>query len=608
MPVCSVDSLTVAPYEDGAAFGDTGAYEVVRGIVRYAVDPDAPASRRVVDLDRAPRDPDGLVRFDSDLVVLRPADPLAGNRGLLYSVANRGAAGSVPLSAGAFSIPGASDRIVPGDAFPLRRGYAVAWSGWQWDVLRGQGMVGLAAPTACGDDGAPIAGPVRVQVLAPASGPRLRLASLALDPDRAPPLPLPPAVLDDSGATLTVRDRPGDGGTVIARDAWRFVDAEHLELDDGFEAGRFYEVVFRTARCPVVGAGFLAVRDAVAWLRHAPVSDGNPLAGRVDFAIATGASQSGRFLRHFLFEGMNVDDEGRAVFDGVHVHIAGGRRGEFNVRYGQPGVMWHGVGDEPPFTTNAHVERQRAVGGVPKVIATNSAAEYWRGDAWFAHGDADTGRDVDDLPEVRHYLLAGVDHLGEIGSFVAAMVPAANRPNGLSAVAPERAIVVALEQWVRDGTPPPPSLVPRVDDGTAVERAPVLASLREHRDACVPDADALPPGRGGAPGLVAAVDDDGNERAGVRLPQLTVPVAAYAGWNVRPSLDGLPALMPDFLGSRFPLPVVEIGRRYPDRADYETRVRTAAAALVEQRLLLDEDVAMVVDAALTAYDESIAGI
>src|SRR6516165_7698025 len=104
MPVCAVASVTIAPYEDGAAFGDTGAYEVVRGILRYAVDPAAPASRRIVDLDRVRLDPDGLVRFESDLVVLRPADPAAGNRGLMYSVANRGAAGSVPLSAGAFSI------------------------------------------------------------------------------------------------------------------------------------------------------------------------------------------------------------------------------------------------------------------------------------------------------------------------------------------------------------------------------------------------------------------------------------------------------------------------------------------------------------------------
>jgi hypothetical protein len=305
---------------------------------------------------------------------------------------------------------------------------------------------------------------------------------------------------------------------------------------------------------------------------------------------------------------MNVDDDGRTVFDGVHVHIAGGRRGEFNSRYGQPGVTWLGVGDDPPFTTNAHLARQRQLGGVPKVIATNSAAEYWRGDAWYTHGDADTGLDVDDAPEVRHYLFAGVDHVGELGGFIAAMAPVANTPNRLSAVACERALVVALEHWVRDGTEPPPSLVPRVDDGTAVERAPVLDFFRDKLGVPTPDAAALPPGRGtAAVARVAAIDDDGNERAGVRMPALTVPIAAYTGWNVRPPLDGLPALMPDFLGSRFPLPGDAVRQRYAGRADYEARVRAAAAALVEQRLLLDDDVAMVVDAALAGYDESTSG-
>ena len=177
----------------------------------------------------------------------------------------------------------------------------------------------------------------------------------------------------------------------------------------------------------MVGAGFLAVRDAASWLRRAGASGGNPLAGRVDFALATGASQSGRFLRHFLSEGMNVDEDANLVFDGVHVHIAGGRRGEFNSRYGQPGVIWRGPGDVPPYTTNGLLERQRAVGGVPKVVATNSAAEYWRGDAWLAHGDATTRTDVDDAADVRHYLLAGVDHLGELGGLMAGMIPAATR-------------------------------------------------------------------------------------------------------------------------------------------------------------------------------------
>jgi hypothetical protein len=603
--VCGIDAISTAPYEDGAAFGDSGPYEVVRALLRYAVDPADDASRRIVDLDRASRDADGLVWFESDLVVLRPADPSAGNRGLLYSVANRGSATSLPLSVGAFAIPGVSDRIEPGDGFLLRRGYSVAWSGWQWDVLRLPGMVGLAAPEALGADGAPIAGSVRVHVQPQVASGTARLAGLALDPNLAPPLPYPPAGLDNPEAVLTVQDRPDGVASPIDRGSWRFTDPEHIALDGGFEAGRIYEVVYRTERCPIVGLGFLAVRDAVSWLRHADGADSNPLAGRVDFALATGSSQSGRFLRHFLSEGMNLDDGANPVFDGVHVHIAGGRRGEFNSRRGQPGVIWRGPGDAPPFTTNGLLERQRAVGGMPKVVATNSAAEYWRGDAWLAHGDGATRTDVDDAPEIRHYLLAGVDHLGELGTLMAGMVPAVNPPNGLSAVGPERAIFVALERWVRDGVEPPPSRVPRLDDGTAIDRADALAQFAVRPGVCTPAPDALPIGRDeAAVAIVSALDADGNEIAGVRLPQLVEPVATYTGWNVRPPVDGRPDLMPDFVGSRLHL---SIGGRYADRVDYEARVRKEAERLVAERYLLPEDVELVIADAVGRYDESLAG-
>ena len=176
--------------------------------------------------------------FESDLIVLRPVDPNAGNRGMLYSVANRGSATSVPLSAGAFAMPGVlgshrTRRRLPAPAWL----HASVWSGWQWDVVRRPGMVGLAAPEALGDDGAPIAGLVRVRVQPQAATEIMRLAGLALDPNLAPPLPYPPADLANADAVLTVHDRPDDAGSPIDRASWRFIDAEHIALDGGFEAG-----------------------------------------------------------------------------------------------------------------------------------------------------------------------------------------------------------------------------------------------------------------------------------------------------------------------------------------------------------------------------------
>ena len=609
MPVCAIESVRVEPYEDGATFGNAGQYEVVRATLRYAIDPatDRNARERIVDIDHTPRDEHGHVTFEGDLVVLRPVDASRGNRALLYSVANRGSVASLPLSVDAYAFPGQSDRIMPGDAWLLRRGYTVAWSGWQWDVVRRPGMVGLVAPEALGGDGRPIVGDVRVRFQVPEDVDTARLAGLALDPSMAPPLPYPPDGLAQRDAALTVQDRPDGDGRPIDRARWRFADTDHVALDGNFEAGRIYQITYRTARCPVVGTGLLAVRDAVSWLRDATAADGNPVAGTVDRVLATGASQSGRFLRQFLFEGMNADNRGRRVFDGVHVHIAGGRRGEFNCRYGQPGVIWRGRGDVPPYTTNALLERSREHGTVPKVVGTNSAAEYWRGDAWLAHGDGATRTDVEDAPDVRHYLVAGTDHLGRMGELVPGMFPHVNPPNALNSVPAERAIVAALDDWVRDGVDPPPSRVPRLDDGTAVDRGAALAWFGSRADVGTPSADALPIGRdAAATAIVSALDRDGNEIAGVRLPQVAVPVAAYTGWNVRPPLAGRPDLMPDFLGSRLPLGRTSVPSA-DDRDRYETMVCAEAERLRFERYLLDDDVWRVVADALRAYDETVTG-
>jgi Alpha/beta hydrolase domain len=173
-------------------------------------------------------------------------------------------------------------------------------------------------------------------------------------------------------------------------------------------------------------------------------------------------------------------------------------------------------------------------------------------------------------------------------------------------VAPERALVVALEQWVRDGTPPPPSCVPRVDQGTAVDRARVIDRFRTRAGVATPTVDALPAGPGVArTALVSAVDDDGNEIAGVRLPALVEPVAAYTGWNVRLPIPGRPDLVPDFLGSRLPFAVDRITERYASRDEYERRARAAADELVGRRLLLPDDVDLVVRAAVRAYEQSV---
>lgn len=630
-------------YAGGEAFGEAGAYEEVRGLLTFAVSPRAPANVPIVDLDRAPRDADGRVQFVADFCLLQPADPARANRRLLLDVPNRGR----KVVPGLFNLapPTAEPPVAvpPGDGFLFRRGWSVAWCGWQWDVIREPALLGVLAPDARVEE------PGQVSVW---HQPTVATKSLLLADRVHQPYPVA-ARTDDPDATLYVRDAPYATAMVIPRDRWQFAretpvgpvpDAAHVFLADGFEAGKVYEVVYHTARCPVVSTGLLAVRDCVAFLRYAEGAE-NPCAGRLDRAYAFGMSQSGRFLRHFLHLGLNADEMGRRVFDGVWIHVAGARRGEFNHRYAQPSQQHTpSFGHLPPFTSGTGdtdeglLARQRSVGQVPKVFQTNTAAEYWRGDGSLIHTDTSGERDVEPPPEERIYHLAGTQHgagvvpLSRINPNDGAR--GAHGFNALDYRPLMRAALVAFDAWVSDGTEPPPSRFPRLRNGTAVPAASVLPTYAVLPGATVPDAAVLPtirrldlgpdaqygigryPATVGTryPASVAAVDADGNERGGVAMPDLAVPVATYTGWNPRdPATGGAGQIIP-MQGSTFPFPATaaaraatgdprrSIAERYGSRGEYLARVRAAALSLVAARWLLPEDVPLTVALAATRYD------
>ncbi|RDI66585.1 alpha/beta hydrolase domain-containing protein [Nocardia pseudobrasiliensis] len=385
MGVEAVRVGSVSPYGDRA-------YELVRGTAEFAVDPGHSANRRIVDLEFAPRGDDGLVRFDADLRILRPVG--GGSGDLLVVVPNRGRLGGAPFSMGTVVDYADLERIDAGDGFLPDRGWTIVWCGWQWDVRRGPGQLGVTVPRAQVPPGW-----VRVEWRSDRDRKRPHLLS-----ETMPGLggffrfeTYPTADIGDPAAVLRVRDTPDGEWSEIPRGSWRFTDAEHIALDGGFRAFHWYELVYRTARAPIAGCGLLAVRDIVSHLR----SEG------VERAFGFGISQSGRFLRQFLWDGMNLDESGRQVFDGVFAHVASGARGEFNHRYAQPSLTGvDGFASLPPFDSTGLLARQRDTGGVPKVILTNSASEYWRGDGSSVHIDAETGTDVPEDPDVRVYALA----------------------------------------------------------------------------------------------------------------------------------------------------------------------------------------------------------
>jgi Alpha/beta hydrolase domain len=626
---------------EGRPFGAVGAYEKIAGLLRFAVDPLHPANQAIADLAAAPRNAAGLVEAVADFYMLRPRDASRGNRRLLLDIPNRGRKVALGMLNSAPRVPDPTAPEDFGNGFLMRHGYTVAWCGWQTDVPRQDGLMALTAPTARAATG-PIGGPVACEWRPNAAVTTLPMA------DRYH-IPHPTADVDDPAARLTVRDHASAPAAAIPRSTWHFADSTHVTLDAGFEPGRIYELVYRAENPPVVGLGLLAVRETAAWLRFAAAAQGNPCAGELDRAYVFGVSQSGRFLRHLLFLGLNEDEAGRRVFDGAMPHVAGARRGEFNQRFGQPSLnATHAVGSLFPFTdTSQHdpltgergalLTRLEARGTVPKIISTNTAAEYWRGDASLVHTDVEGTRDAPPHPDTRVYLFAGCQHTPGV------LPPPAADPNtgsrGLQTFnvvdyAPLlRAALVNLDRWVTDGVEPPPSAVPRLADGTATSADATRARFASIPGVRFPDrverprrldfgpdltrgiVGALPP-KSGAPFVtfVPSVDADGNDVTGIRAAELAAPLATYTGWNPRHPDQGAPGDLMSMLGSTIPFAATRAAReaagdprpsreeRYASRADYLERVRQAAARRCAERHMLAEDVDAVVERAGQLWD------
>ncbi|MBO0894670.1 MAG: hypothetical protein J2O39_09850, partial [Acidimicrobiales bacterium] len=590
----------------------------------------------------------GRVGFEASWCVLDPAEGSRAARRLIFVVPNRGRVMAMPMSDDLAPVPmeaaGPDPSIDPGDGLLLSQGWTVAWCGWQWDVTAG---LGLEAPVALAG-GAPIEGEIRVDF---SSDVPIADHPLSDTTPMASFRPYPAADVDDPAATLTVRDSLSGERSVIERGRWRFArdrhgrpipDPGYVWLDGGFEAHRVYEVVYRTATCPVVGTGLLAVRDFVSFLRRANRSADGPgrplLSATPQHAFGFGVSQSARFLRHFLHLGLNRDEAGAPVFDGVLGHIGGGRLGEFNQRYGQPSHFgYSGFGSRPPYSPSPGAglfDRQRDIGAMPKVVLTNSAWEYWRGDAALNHIDPEAGRDLPDPPDTRLYLLAGTDHLGP--NPMKQVMPLANPPNSLNWILLLRAAFMNLVAWVAEGAEPPETSVPRLAQGTAETREKVLARFETLPGARLPDPVHLPVtrlashGAGEEAGVahrgsvegsaltcyVSAVDEDGNETAGIRLPEIAVPLAAFTGWNPRSPVPGRPDTIYEFAGSELAFtvdpearaeagdPRPSVAERYPDRAAYEAAVEAAVRRLVTARFLLPGDAARATARALDRWGKT----
>ena len=633
MAVTRLEVTRREPVLGGASFGAGGAYEKIEGVLHFAVDPTARVHEPIADLGLAPRNGRGLVESSADFYLLRP---LSGSGRLLLDVPNRGR----KIALGMFnSTPRSNDptsREDFGNGFLMRHGYTVAWIGWQPDVPRRDGMMALDVPRVPG-----VSERLRCEFRPIARVDRLPLA------DRYH-VPHPVARLDDPEAELHVRDHGDAPATTLPRSAWRFPDAGSVALDGGFEPGRIYECYYRSENPPLVGLGLTAVRDTAAFLRWGAAALGNPCAGQIERSYVFGVSQSGRFLRHLLYLGLDEDEVGRFVWDAVIPHVAGARRGEFNCRFGQPSLnALHAVGSLFPFTDGEQEDPVTGQRGAllhrlasrrhpPRIFTINTAAEYWRGDGSLVHTDVAATRDVTPPAWVRQYFFAGTQHTP------GALPPPPADPNtggrgrhtfSVVDYSPLlRAALVNLDRWVIDGVEPPVSQVPRLADGSAVAAESTRGVYARVPGVRFPDRVSRPvrldfgprveqgvvelPPKLGAPyvTVVSAVDADGNDAAGIRPPELRVPVATFTGWNPRHPDQGAPGDLMSMMGSTLPFartaaerhasgdPRPSLAERYGDRDGYLARVRSDAQAMVAARHLLAEDVDAVVARAGALWD------
>jgi len=631
--VTRVEILSRVDVLDGKPFGDAGAYERITGRVYFSVPAGNPHNRRIVDLDKAVNRKDGEVEFSADFVAVRPKDPPKGNGSMLLEVPNRGHSRIIAVvDGGNWNL--ASDA---GDAWLLRSGFTIVSLGWQWDA-DGPDALKLNVPIAK-EDGKTITGLLRGDLTPSKLMDEIPLGHLITGSIGGTEYPV--ANPEDPRNTLTVRGSREVKRTAIPRSEWQFAHAvdgklvpsdRHIHLNGGFQPGELYEYVYVVTDPVVAGLGFAAIRDFASYAKHNP--DAVSPAQRV---YGEGISQNGRFLRDFLYEGFNADEEGHMALDGVLAHVAGAGRGSFNYRFAQPSRDAQPTSsvyfptDIFPFTDLPEKDPvTQQTGGLldlaisekvtPKIFFSNTSYEYWGRAAALIHTTVDGKRDVSISENVRIYYFTGLQHFS--GPF-----PPQKGAGDLLGQQPQsplavkyfwRALIANMDAWVRSNTLPPPSSYPKIADHTLVSlRAYAFPKIpgvhRPHESTTAYRLDFGPKWQQGIlqlqppkvgplyPELVPQVDVDGNELDGVRLPEISVPLATYASWNLRDPSIGAPAERVAFELSYLPFPktLVErqqsgdprksIAERYTSREDYLSRYTQALDELIKQRWILPED-------------------
>lgn len=635
------------PFASGETYGTVGAYEKITGRVHFTLDPELRQNASVVDLKKAPRNAAGDVEFWADLYILTPADAAKGNGALLYDVNNRGN----KLALGMFNYGGNTNpatREHAGDGFLMRHGFTVVWSGWDGELLPGGDRLRLMAPIAS-SNGDRLIGNVRCEFI-PTSATTRMVVNWANHGSYRP------TEMGQREATLTIRPRASAARVIVPRDLWTMhvtdvssdiatqLPSVEVEIPGGMQAGSIYELIYEAADPLVMGVGFTAVRDLVAALKSGS-GEGNPLVkeGRpiIQRAHGFGVSQSGRFLREFLYWGFNEDERSRPVFDGVIPHVAGGGLGSFNHRFAQPTrhSNQHDHHDYPPDRfpfayetqtdpvsgqTDGILRRSLETKTAPLVMHTQSAAEYWTRSGSLPHTDPLGVRDGTIPDRVRFYSFGGTQH-GPSG-WPVSLGTGQTLPNPGDYKPFLRVLLLALDRWAQTGAAPPPSVYPTIRDETLVDWRHAGTGFPNIPGVNYPEIiqqpswldfgprwqteriiDLQPPRvRGDYKVMAPRCGPDGNELGCLLPAEVAVPVATYTGWSLRKAEAGAEGQLVSLTGSYIPFPKTKADReragdprlsvreRYSSLNEYVRQFTLACDKLSAAGYLVDEDAARLI--------------
>jgi hypothetical protein len=567
---------------DRSDIGKAG-YEQLTGKLHFEIDPKLPQNAIIADVDLAPVNASGKVSFVADLRLWKPKDDARSNGAAWVEIPNRGGKASLPASM-------------------MEQGFTMLNVGWEFDVAADK--LRLEMPRAKNKDGSPIRGVVSATFTPDKRADEQSLTDLT---------DYPPVDIEGVESRLIVRDRAAyPEGQEVPRKLWSLQNGR-IRLKGGFEPGKTYEVFYLAESPPVAGLGYAAIRDAVAWLKHDPTSP-----AKVKHAYAFGASQCGRFLRDFVYLGFNTDEQDRLALDGILSHVAGAGRLVLNQRWSTPRAISGYYTASYPFADTAQKDpvsgqsegilANPRVRHAPKIFYTNMAAEYWGAGRVGAltHTTPDGKQDIA-LPEnVRSYFFASTSH-GAAPFPPTSQVkgsPLANPVNTSPAIL---ALRLAMHRWVTEGLAPPPSVHPKLSDGTLVPvaevrwpKVPGMASPRAVKAGGRLRNPQLPGGAGEGtelPLLVPQCDADGNDLGGIRMPDVAVPLGTATGWVFRPAAFGSPHEFYLLRGAWVPFaktqdandPRPSLADRYASKDAYLDQVKAAVQKLIEQRFLTTAD-------------------